>query len=293
MLISLVFLFDKLIRHFREIPDFIWGPRLLLIFVVAITLSAITVAIGAYAWGILLRGGGIALSLRQVYMVMGQAQIAKYLPGNVFQYLGRLALGTKIGIPAETILLSIGVETLLVIVTATIIAVIGLFFDRRAFAWLMENMDTNVRTLILLIVFLSVAIVPILLFYSRRWIYQRLSYLHPSRLSMAMGLYLTVFIVFGMLISLLLKVLWGIDSDLKWYKFAWGFALAWVMGFIVPGAPGGLGIREAVFIGLYSRDIGEGVVIGLAFILRVVTIMGDLLAFGLAYWIARQKDIER
>jgi len=32
-----------------------------------------------------------------------------------------------------------------------------------------------------------------------------------------------------------------------------GFALAWVLGFIVPGAPGGIGIREVILAGLHMH----------------------------------------
>jgi len=64
-----------------------------------------------------------------------------------------------------------------------------------------------------------------------------------------------------------------------------GFALAWVLGFIVPGAPGGIGIREVILAGLYAQELGQGIAIGLSVVLRVIPSLGVLVAFGLAYWV--------
>jgi uncharacterized membrane protein YbhN (UPF0104 family) len=121
----------------------------------------------------------------------------------------------------------------------------------------------------------------------RTWLRQRLAYLHPIRISVSMLLNIMIYAGFGVIITLLLKTLWQVDTHIQWYQFSCGFALAWVLGFVVPGAPGGIGIREAVFVGLYSQVLGEGVVIGLALVLRIITSMGDLLSFGIACWLGK------
>jgi len=99
-----------------------------------------------------------------------------------------------------------------------------------------------------------------------------------------------VFIFLGIVISLLLTTLWGINTGMHWYQFTWGFTLAWVLGFVTPGASGGIGIRELVFVGLYGKELGEGLAVGLAVVLRVITSIGDLLTFALAYWLGRQEN---
>jgi len=286
--LSIVFLFMQLFKHFREIPHFVWGYWAVLNIILAVVFSAITVAVNAYIWVILLRGGGVFLTLRNAFITLGQAQIGKYLPGNVFQYVGRFVLGRKQGLPREAIVLSMGVETLLVLVTALAIGVIGSFFEKAHLLLQIKELSSKSVTLTLLAVFSFVAvliIVVIVIPEARDWIRLRLPYLHFGRVSISVFLYLAVFIMYGVFLSLLLRSLWDVDSALQWYQFTWGFALAWVVGFITPGAPGGIGVREAIFILLFSQDLGPGLAASLTVVLRVVTSLGDLVAFGFAYWL--------
>ena len=53
------------------------------------------------------------------------------------------------------------------------------------------------------------------------------------------------------------------------------FSLAWVAGFIIPGAPGGIGVREVVLI-FFFQLIGEPESIAVAIALRFVTLLGDI-----------------
>jgi uncharacterized membrane protein YbhN (UPF0104 family) len=55
-------------------------------------------------------------------------------------------------------------------------------------------------------------------------------------------------------------------------------AAAWVAGFIIPGAPGGLGIRETVLALLLSPLYGSDPALVAALLYRGVTLSGDALA---------------
>lgn len=293
-ILSIVFISVTFNKHFNEIPDFNLGIWVMLSFILAVTLFVMTIAISAYIWVILLRGDNVFITLRQSYIIMGQAQIGKYLPGNIFHYLGRFNLGKEFGIPTKAILISIGAETLLSIMTAAIVASFGLFFNKKALEWLLHEMDTNgvAKTLVAIVLLFAIfLIVSILVPQIKGWIRQYLGYLHIKRICISVVLIILVFGVYGNFISLLLRTIWEVNTGLQWYQFTWGFALAWVLGFIVPGAPGGIGIREVVFVGLYGQELGEGMAIGLAVVVRLVTSFGDLFAFGLAYWLGKQGSI--
>ncbi len=295
-LASIAYLVVLLIRHVHDIPVFTWGLWSALTLFLSVTIVVVNTTVSSYAWSVLLRGGNVVLAWRRAFIIIGQSQIGKYLPGNVFQYVGRIALGRKSGIPAEPVLLSIGAETLLVASTAAAIAAVGLSFDRTTLAWLSTSVTgMSGRALVPLAVVLVFVILILIAFLhpvARSWVVRRLGYMRPDRAGISVLLYLAGFVMFGVLIALLLKALWGINEGTEWYQFTWGFALAWVIGFIVPGAPGGIGIREAVFVGLYGHELGQGLAIGLAAVLRVMTSVGDLVTFGLAYWLGRQEGCE-
>jgi len=57
------------------------------------------------------------------------------------------------------------------------------------------------------------------------------------------------------------------------------FAIAWLAGFVVPGAPGGLGVREAILVAGLSPVYGEPTALALTVASRLCFIVGDGLAF--------------
>ena len=72
-------------------------------------------------------------------------------------------------------------------------------------------------------------------------------------------------------------------------------ALAWVVGFLTPGSPGGLGTREAALLILLTPVLGETQVLGVSIVLRAVTFGGDALSSILGVmWVEfyRRKNIE-
>ena len=58
-----------------------------------------------------------------------------------------------------------------------------------------------------------------------------------------------------------------------------GFAAAWVLGLITPGAPGGMGVREAILVVCFAPLVGDGEAFTIALALRLVSILGDGTAF--------------
>jgi uncharacterized membrane protein YbhN (UPF0104 family) len=57
------------------------------------------------------------------------------------------------------------------------------------------------------------------------------------------------------------------------------FASSWILGFLAPGAPAGLGIREAILSAWLSGALPPAQVVMLVVALRIATSVGDLLNF--------------
>ena len=54
-------------------------------------------------------------------------------------------------------------------------------------------------------------------------------------------------------------------------------SLSWLIGFLVIGAPGGLGVREAIFTGLLSTSVGTSTALSLAIASRMIFVTVDFL----------------
>jgi glycosyltransferase 2 family protein len=67
------------------------------------------------------------------------------------------------------------------------------------------------------------------------------------------------------------------------------YTFAWLIGFVVPFAPSGLGVREATLIALLASSLGVGPATALTVGLRLANVAGDFLAIGsieAARWLA-------
>jgi uncharacterized membrane protein YbhN (UPF0104 family) len=61
------------------------------------------------------------------------------------------------------------------------------------------------------------------------------------------------------------------------------FALAWGIGFVVPGAPAGMGVREATLLALFGPMIGSGPAVAVTIFHRLVTAAVDVVAALIGY----------
>ena len=57
-----------------------------------------------------------------------------------------------------------------------------------------------------------------------------------------------------------------------------GYVFAWILGYITPGAPGGIGIRESVML-IVCGGLFEEKVIIYALLFRISSIFADILGF--------------
>ena len=77
---------------------------------------------------------------------------------------------------------------------------------------------------------------------------------------------------------------WAFDLQLSlpWTTWLSGFALAWTVGLVVPGAPGGLGVFEAVLLLRLGGALAAAPLLAVALSYRLVATLGDVLASLLA-----------
>ncbi|MBA3332043.1 MAG: flippase-like domain-containing protein [Actinobacteria bacterium] len=72
--------------------------------------------------------------------------------------------------------------------------------------------------------------------------------------------------------------------------FAWlvgVYAFAWLLGFLVPLLPGGLGLRDGTLVVFLATRFGTGVATALVLALRLANTLGELLAIGLTELVYR------
>ena len=213
------------------------------------------------------------------------SQIGKYLPGNVGHFVGRLALAQAHSLGRGRVVFAIGYETGWLVVAAMAVAVLGALAGGPDWA---SSMPQVPAPWFIGVVLGGVLILP----FGGTWLINRW---RPGPLRRLLGggdlsvpsvaVAARCLLAYGVAVGLnglMAFVLMGglIDaSGALLPAVIGGFALAWVLGFMVPGAPGGLGVREAVLLIVLGPLVGEGVAVAMTVLQRVVSVLADGVLF--------------
>lgn len=233
-------------------------------FLIAATLSVLVVVLGnllgSLASWLLLRRQAPVFTVPFLITVSGFAQMAKYLPGNVVHLVGRFYT-IKLQTDAKVAFAFSVYELLLLGLCGCALGLLYVHYvqpETWAFA--------AIVTLSLLLLVASVAV----LF--------RSGFLKVSLmdLSLVVLLYLVSFLCYGLAFSVLFRLVFDLEAAGA-LLCAVLFALAFVVGYVTPGAPGGLGVREFVFMILAQPLIDSTLALGVVVMFRVFSVAGDLL----------------
>lgn len=283
-IVAIGFFVNYVVQNFAEIPPLKWGWPLVAIGLLSVLLVVFGIGVVGTIWHLLLRDSGLSTSWRQAQMIFAIAQFGKYLPGNVGQHIGRVIMAREIGIPLAITLSTMMLE---VFWGAGIAAGLGglsliLFVDGGL------ELGLQVGAVHFGFGVVALLVMPWLGIGALNRCFPRLANRLSGRgaikaptlctaVSVA-ALFLICFLLMGLILKLQAHWFFGV-SEGGVFELTCLFAVAWLAGYLVPGAPGGLGVREAMMVFLLSPVLGAGAAVGLGVTLRVTTTAGDALAF--------------
>lgn len=242
---------------------------------IACVLYAAFVVVIAVAFHVLLSAAEPnAPTILQTIVITGRSQILKYLPSNVLHLVGRYAMARDKGVSHAAIGWSTLAEAALIVAAAGgVAAVFALPVVRQ---WLPADWANKILPIAGVGIALGLVTTAVVML---RWD-RGAPKVAASRLVraslLAILLYVIFFVMNGLLFGTLVAALSGNFVVAKPLIIGL-FAAAWVIGFVFPGAPAGIGIREAVLTsGLQLIGAGS-VAVPAAIAYRIVTLGGDLL----------------
>ncbi|MGL3606258.1 lysylphosphatidylglycerol synthase domain-containing protein [Rhizobium sp. G187] len=235
-------------------------------FLYALTLQFV----GAGWWQVLVSLGDRALDLNTALAIFGRTQIYKYLPTNVFHMAGRIAEARLHGVSTTILIIAQFVEFFLLASAAALVS--------GAFGWHLIKEQGHQLNISPMTIFWATALIGVVGVVAVRWARHR-NPINKIRLSQANGslallCYSLFFVLNGVLLKILSVAVNGLDISV--IQLMGIGAAAWLIGFIVPGAPGGLGVREAAMIAALSKlGVNEPAALALALSHRLSTVLGD------------------
>ncbi|MCL2938976.1 MAG: lysylphosphatidylglycerol synthase domain-containing protein [Trichodesmium sp. MAG_R02] len=214
----------------------------------------------------------------RVYLV---TNIAKYLPGNIWHFYGRITETKKAGVPVEIAILSVLIEPLLMAAAALGVASFGssqesLFLQFLCFFAVLSIVHPRILN-------------PVIKYLVKIKLKVKKSDLEPTTELKLERYPIKPFV--GEICFVLLR-----GSGFLLTMFAFNsiefnqillifsvFSLAWLLGLVVPGAPGGVGVFEATALALLEPKFSPGIVLSAVAFYRLISVLAETFAAGLVW----------
>jgi glycosyltransferase 2 family protein len=250
----------------------------------ATVLLAVSYAMVAALWAVALhRAAGVGL-IRGI-RIWFVANLTRYVPGNVWSFVGAVELAKREGVARRTTLAVMALAQLLSVGTALLVGLPVLVAgeDRLGPAPLLGGLA--VALAVLLAVTMRHRLAALL---RRRYPEVEPGDLAPSPAAAALlgAGYVLYWVVTGVAFAALVRSLYPLAAaDLPLTVAA--YAAAYAIGFLALVTPAGLGVREAVLTVALAPIMPVGVALAVALLSRLWTMLVELLGAGLAHLVDR------
>ena len=280
MLLSLVFIARQLMSYGAEFSGITASIAAGLALVVV--LEAFTIILASFNYqSLILNISGVKVGTPLALAVYTISNLYKYIPGGVLYVAGRNRLAVEIEeLSHAKVALATVLEGVLFVVTSTALIIL-LVYDNFVSYLNERDLITALPIVLSAVVFAAAAI----LYLFRRRIKDLIQ-------SMDELWYLTA--IKRLLNTFVLMALWGASFaatvaimgqslSLSLFTVSMGvYLIAWLAGYLTPGAPSGLGIREVVLLMFLGGILDENLLISALVIHRMLSVLGDVAAYAAA-----------
>lgn len=288
--VSIVFLAWQIYSNIDELAKFDWGARQWGFFLFSVCFCFLNIVIGAFLWRRLLSDQLSAPPLKKILQISLMAAAAKYLPGNIGQHIARVHMIQKEGVGTASAVRTILLESLFGLGVSAALALLAIFIfvDASSVVGVSPQLLLLVAGITFAFPWLLPRILPGII---RHRLKENLASPKLNTIISATFFFLTSFFTIGLALYFQLIGVFQVNSA-SILQLTSTFALIWIAGYLTPGAPAGLGVREALTVLLLSPTYGEPTAIGLGIALRLATILADTIAV-FAGFAMKRCDISR
>ena len=280
-LAGMAFLLRTMWTHREEMKDsfshLTWSSLVGAVFFAFMSMSYL-----GWMWGRLLLRRGYKVPRAQLVSWYYTGQLGKYVPGGVWAVVGRAEMAVRGGVPRADAYSVTGLSMFTTYSAAALCAALG-----SLLSW--ERPIIGAALLLALLFGLSVyAIAPLRqrLMGLLRKVTSGTNELTAPKDMLALTIVQVPAWIMISLSTTITAHAFGAEVGVLHMFFV--SSLSWLIGFLVIGAPGGLGVRESIFTGLLSASIGTSTALSLAVASRMIFVSVDFLGALIFNVIARK-----
>lgn len=225
---------------------------------------------------------GTQIPIRNALPVYSKSNLMKYVPGNVFQYVGRNQLAADLQISHVDVACATVLDILCCMLTPLLFILVLMGKD------MLELLQTY-RNNFLIVLAAGVAVL-LLLIVILRWKFRELvrKYLEKyrrlirrdtlPRILLVVLFYVAQYLISTTMYAIPAYMMFDVPAE-KMGLFLGTYLFSWIIGFITPGAPGGIGIREAIMVLMCGSFMETDTIMLYAVTMRIISTFGDVVAF--------------
>ena len=314
---TFLFIAQAFVTHWQEIANIRIAATSFPLLAIALGITLFSMIFAGWVWMLILREFRQRVNAAWAIKVFLKTNIAKYLPGNIWHFWGRISDAKKAGISPKVATLSVLLEPLLM---ASAGLLMGLISFGAVYWWL-----RIAGLAAILIAIRPQTLNPIVLFVEKLKLKKKdgenlntgetaIKGFQPStesssslakitssvkskrKINLPIKRYPLVPLIGQMCFiglrgsGFLLTVTALTPVNFNDIPNLFGaFCFAFVVGLVVPGAPGGMGVFEATAIALLSDRYSTGIILSAVALYRIISILADVLGAALAK-IDRRRD---
>lgn len=257
-LVGLVYTVNKVLEQSHNINYENIDTITLSVYVILVFALVLSNYQTVYAWKNILAEYNVNVEKKWVMNVYGVYNLSKYIPGNVFQFIGRHAIGMSAGIENNVLVRSAVWELVLILIAATM-------YIPLAISLLANDVPLWVSSL----AFLILLILSLLLIEKK----------FGRKILRAFGWHIGYMLMGSITFAVIFYTI-NNSSDITLYISLCGaYAIAWISGLITPGAPAGIGIREFVLLFILNGLTNDADIILVVVISRILTMCADIVFY--------------
>ncbi|MBQ8298231.1 MAG: flippase-like domain-containing protein [Ruminococcus sp.] len=283
MIAAVVFLIKKFIDMDADFSQ-LGTPSAIAAIAVSFVVQTVIVVMGTFPWLVFTQSlSGTKIPFSAAMPVYTKSNMYKYVPGNVFQYIGRNQLAADMDISHVDVACATIFDVLFCVLSTGVISLILL---GGAIVDLMEKYGRNLLIIGAAGVLILAAAAVLVRLKFREKVSGYLSRYKKAfekgkrgKLLQGVGYYFLQNCVSAAMYFVTLNLIFGDSAGAsELISLTGAFMFAWIVGFVTPGAPGGIGIRESVMLFVCGAAYEEKVLL-FVLVLRISSILADAAAF--------------
>ena len=274
---TLVGIVVAVVGQWEAIAEFDWSVSWPLLAASVLAFAAAPLVQGFSFW-LILRMLGVTAPFAETMLIWSRAFLLRYAPSGALAIVIRVRERNRLAATREQVYLATAYEQLAALLAGAIASVAC--FAAAGFwpHWLVLAIGLPALAL-------AVAVRPAFAGRLLRGLLKKrgleVPRLLPGRhLALATAVNVPAWAATGLGAFVLVDGMAG-SKDAGYFWLTAVYALAWLVGFLLPALPGGLGARDGMLVALLAARFGAGVASALAIAVRLANSIGEFVAIGL------------